>query len=1360
MPQILADHEPERNQTTVSEILDPTVVKHLTDGFATPIVSSLVIASLPYHQLGGAGLERLCYSLLSATGKIPRYFGIPGQAQFGIDLIVSDGGNCTVYQCKNVKSFGAQDLSKVLQHLEDRWLARPHLPRPAEFVLCCPLPLAELKTNEAWTSVQQDFYNRTGVTTQLWDKDFLDARLKRLPDIVADLFSARVAEFFCKLDDWNEDLFRSLIPGSGELKLNRYLEKKAAGQIYVDVALSEKFAQTLKSHGSLLIQGLPGSGKTTTALALAESVGPEAYRVFYINMRRDLSEDVLVRGIRRRLTRPTIFLLDDCHGKYEILEGVQDRLLGITTDQPRGALLVYTARTTPTPKDIPRADYSSFVEDFRKAGAVLEFVPTHELFMNIVSVTRPELTLSQEQLDRIFTVSGRDLFLLDQLLETIKSADEIDRTKPADLFEGTLLRYFGQPTVYRPGFMLLTALAQFDIAPSVADFPYDLRQEDPKATTELLVGADRPVRYFFLHSSAAELIFRALAWSSGISNHAELAALKVAEYFLRSANDPQLPTDFSSVFRNRLKLLSDEKEDYLLKTRFLGDERIYALIDEVFERLSLNTVTFILIVLKDRDPVMLERYRELVDRKVSDGTALKILLVNSSAQFLTFIKREYPSWYSSLQTQFANHGLRQLIEKVGFRSLLRTLASFGGQRDFILDSALDSLSDDQLDGVIERTIDSRLSISNVGWELRELKSTNPSLLEIFERKMSAARYIRLIVATGTVLELFKIVEHSSLPMVEDLIRTLNDEGLDNLIDETISRNRSIGTIHFTLRDLKDANPVILEKLEQRIGARNYLRLIKSAGTIFELFRLIQYSSLRMAAQVIETLDDKTLDILIKRTVATDRSIGTLSLTLWELKRNDPEQLKKLEQRISAERYLYLITGTGTFIELFNIIEHSSRGMAAQLIQTLNDQNVNDLVEKTLAAGRPLGSLAFCLKQLRLSSPEDLNTLQRKIGVERWWNLILANGKMNALSYLIRGMDISFRKKMMKWSEKLSTEDWKRLFLRGNLGDLTLFTRFDESYFLQMYTPDYLESMTPVLESLIHTADWPTLRQSSYRLSQSPNSPFKDHVHSLLTEYLAAIDMASLRFRTFGDAVDCIETLWREFPSKRDSLAASISNILPSENRWYREPNFLASATRLLFILATGESHAEIESQVLTACNKRTVVDILLKAESREVLFFLWNLYSLWFKTEKLPNEQSKAIFKSFVQPEFRVMANRVLQRFQFVNDQSEQEGLLSLFGFLIAGDLSDLNDEDKQAWLAKLSSSSELLNKIETTESFISAAFFLIGLKTLFGKGLDIPTSTISSLMSKVNSYDVQTAALKNLRQLLKTRFRLRHNQF
>ena len=1264
----------DEGETTLSELSDRHLVQHLSTGFSATSALSAVDDSLPYHQLGGPGLERLCYSLISSRGSVPRYFGNPGQEQYGIDLMTTDGDNCVVYQCKNVNSFTRQNMGKALRLFEKKWLGHAQLPRPTKFVLCCPLPLRERKLNEEWTILERKFFEDTGVRIEVWDKEYLDSQLKNLPDIVADMFSDETAERFCELDDWNEDLLRPVRLGSGEPMIKRYLKKKAEGRIYLDARLTEDFTRRLERHRRLLILGLPGSGKTITGLALAESFRAGSYRLFYLNMRRDLSEDMLVKGIRRRLSRPTIFLIDDCHGKYEILEGVQDRLQEVLARQPGRAMMVHIARTTPTPEGMARADRSDFVEEFRKAETVMEFRSTPEVFASIAALTKPDLReLSEERLNRIFTATGRDLFLLDQLIDIIKSPDEIDRLTPEHLFEGALLRYFGQPTVHRPGFMMLTALAQFEIAPAAADFPYDLRREDPRAAQQLLVEADRPVRYFFLHSSAAELVFRALAWNNRIDNHAEAAALKLIEFFSsRPATDPQLPADLSSVLRNRLKLRRDEAEEHLLKSRFLADENIFALVAGTFEHLSLNVIALLLNILKSTDAATLELYRGLVKRKIDDGTALKALAMSFPTQFVQLIKNEYPLWYASLREQFADQGLLQLVRTKELRRLLRILVT-SAKRDFISDNALDSVSD-EFGGLIGRTIASGYSIANIHQELRELKNTNVRLLEKLESKIGAQRYLHLIVSAGTIFELLMLIKYSSLSMAARLIEALDDEMLESLIAKTITTGRSIGTIHLMLRDLKEANIDLLEKLESKIGAQRYLHLIVSAGTIFELFRAIQDSSPSMSLKMIRALDDKTIKALIEETITSGRSIGTLP---------------------------------------------------------------------------------FTLRQLKIFEPDELNRLERLIGVDGWWKLILANGKINVLASLMKYMDTPFRQEMVRASLRITTAQWESLLLRGDLSDLTVFVRVGEGYSPKMFTNALIKRLSQSFEKLIGSADWSALNASVYRLSESPDSQLKHHLQTILDKRLSEVDIDSLRFDTFEEAALCIATLWQKLSSKRDKLVRSIFNILPAEINWYKDESFLRAARKLLFALAASPSQHDVEKRLLSLCNNRNVAALFAHAETLEILLYLWNLYSLWFKCERVVKKDFATSFAAFLDPEIRACVNRILnERLRSNANQLDMKYLVSLCGFLYVGGLADFSPEDKAAWLPDLPPFEELLSKSEGMKSFLVSSFFLIGLGWIFDRQRDIPGFAFSRAISKAIPYEVSTEAFKNLHRLLSKRIR------
>jgi len=1498
----------------VIEIYDRKEFKHLSAGFCSICSeSSWDGSSLPYHELAGPGLERLCYLMLLEQGGIPRYFGKPGQKQYGIDLLVSHGGECTVYQCKNVKSFPLSEMKKALELFEKEWLGRPELPTPKQFVLCCSLPLQERKQNEKWTALERQFHERTGVSVVFWDCNYLDERLKRLPDVVAELFSDRVAERFCNMNDWNKDLFRPVVAGSGEITIDRYLNLKAAGRIYLAPQLAEDFVRKLENNGSLLIRGLPGTGKTTTGLALAESFHQGKHRIFYVNLRYDISEDALVTGIKRRLTRPTIFLLDDCHGKFdEMLDNMQNRVLSFAEMRGRG-LLVFTARTTPTPEGMPRGDYSNFEESLNQNEAILELQPTPDVFRQIITLVKPHFAgLSEERLHKVFEFTGQDLFLLDQLLETISSPDDIDQLEPETLFEETLVRYFGAPTVDHPGFMNLAALAQFDLMPPVSSFrDFDLEKENEKAVKELLVTADRPARYFFLHSSAAELVFRSLAWNDGINDYPELAADYLIEFFKsRRKSDKKLAVDLSNAIWNRLKLTSDENEENRLRGRFLADDGIYALIEDTFEQLPLNLLAVCLIILRSTDAATYERYLDLAQRKIADGTVLEMAITRPLWEigfFLQLVKRYYPPLLSSLQSQLVDRGLRSLIKLTKFQNILLLLAKlaepdnpqWAALLDLIQDSELEeiiqrtiasgrsigtidlalqelkktnpdlldklerkigakrylylitsagtifelfraiqhsslsmagelieALDTEALDTLIAKTIASGRSIGTINWTLRELKETNPDLLEQLERKIGAERHLHLITSAGTIVELFRAIQHSSLLMAGELIEALDAETLDTLIAKTIASGHSIGTIHFTLRELKNTNPDLLDKLERKIGAKRYLDLITSAGTIFELFMIIRDSSLSMAEELIEVLDVEILDTLIAKTIASGRSIGTIDLTLRELKETNPDLLEQLERKIGAKRYLHLITSAGTIFELFRAIQYSSPSMAeglieafdteildtliaktiasgrsigtidltlrelkntnpvlldklerkigakrhlhlitsagtifelfmvikdsslsmaGALIEALDAEALDTLIAKTIASGRSIGTINLTLWELKKANPDLLEQLERKIGAKRWWQLICANGTMRILTQISQRMDESFKWELEQDSQALSLDDWQKLLLRGDFADLAHFVKWAASYFPELSTPTFLRRFKPTFETLIGRDGWEVLDQGQALLIKAPSFPIKPYLLSLVRDYLAPVEQGSLCFSSFDEAIHCIHLLWHVCQSRRQELTNSLLTILPEEEVWYVDEKFLRSARLLFFILANPQAPPDDARRVLAMGNSGEVASLCVEATTLDIFLYLWNLYSLWFEWEKAEENT----FATFLNSEIRNIISDVLTtRFQTHADEAETDNLIALVGLLSFITGLDFSPAEKARWLSKLPSFDELLSRAEA-KTFIPGFFFLFGLEYIFDRADSVPQQTWLGLLLKAEEYPEKFAASEYLHNLV-----------
>jgi hypothetical protein len=136
----VSDSAPDPQPRALQEI-QAWQIPHLREHFSCGAAGQLdPWDALPYTKLGGPGLERLCFRLLLADRKVPRYFGDNGRAQFGIDLIVSDGRNCTVYQCKNHSAFELAEFQKLLTKFEEEWLIeRPGLPKPTQFIIVWPV---------------------------------------------------------------------------------------------------------------------------------------------------------------------------------------------------------------------------------------------------------------------------------------------------------------------------------------------------------------------------------------------------------------------------------------------------------------------------------------------------------------------------------------------------------------------------------------------------------------------------------------------------------------------------------------------------------------------------------------------------------------------------------------------------------------------------------------------------------------------------------------------------------------------------------------------------------------------------------------------------------------------------------------------------------------------------------------------------------------------------------------------------------------------------------------------------------------------------------------------------------------------
>ena len=468
--------------------------------------------NLPYAKLLGPGFERLCYELLVTEGHSPRFFGRSGQRDYGVDIIVETGGTRTVYQCKNLTASPSwTEVRDAVTKFESDWLDEAGLPHPDAYVYCCPHPLDDSDLGKSWTLFKDEFMMRTGVNINFWDKHILDTRLRRLPDIVDGLFSGSYAEHFCKRDDWLDDPWSRVCWGEARhASITRFLDKHRNGAIHVAESDEERFQDILSTSSVLAIRGLPGSGKTLTGLELVCRLRVPIRKIYYATFKDQPELNRLWKSVSRRQSLPAVLFLDDCHMNLEQTGIVLRRLHPELSDPKRFVKLVLVLRDLPGSSSEKVLDIPDWLVQLEQSGLVIDMKTDLKRTYAVTVHLRPELTgLSKHRRERLHHITGGDLMLLDEILKTIWSPQELDTMNPERIHNSVRSQYFSGnfqlPTILR-----LACLAQFELTP-VASFLEDGWQTGEKTLAKpLMTELFGPPRYQFLHSSLAELVLQSL----------------------------------------------------------------------------------------------------------------------------------------------------------------------------------------------------------------------------------------------------------------------------------------------------------------------------------------------------------------------------------------------------------------------------------------------------------------------------------------------------------------------------------------------------------------------------------------------------------------------------------------------------------------------------------------------------------------------------------------------------------------------------------------------------------------------------------------------------------------------------------
>jgi hypothetical protein len=529
-----------------------------------------------------------------------------------------------------------------------------------------------------------------------------------------------------------------------------------------------------------------------------------------------------------------------------------------------------------------------------------------------------------------------------------------------------------------------------------------------------------------------------------------------------------------------------------------------------------------------------------------------------------------PSLLVALESRIGAERLLKLIVANGTLFELFMILQHSSNR--YRTALLDKLDEQVAAALVDKTIAARRSIGTLGLALRKLGDTNASLqkdispLETLEACVGAARVLHLIVANGTLFELLGVLQYASPSFGNAVLDAVDDPTVTALVDKTIAAGRSIATMNLALRELGRKHQSLLTRLESRIGATRFLRLIVANGTLVDLFKVLEHVSPSFRTDLLELVDEPTAAALVDRTIATSRSIGTVNLTLRELGQLDASSptgetpLEALESRIGAGAFLRLIVANGTLFELFRVLQNVSPSFRTALLLALDESTAARLVDKTIAAQQSIETLGFTLRALA-RKPEQRRLLETVISPGGWWRLLVGAGTLHSLMDFLENMSPEGRRDLISNAVSVGREGWRALICRSYFNNAVDFLAGPLRNFDDDTETVFSATMESVTEQLAAAATWREL--STARLDLLGDSPAATSLRKAWQSRIAGIGPDALLGLDFIEAINGFVLAWEQRPDLRGELCKHFEQIIPSSSNWPRKSGEIA---RFRFIL--------------------------------------------------------------------------------------------------------------------------------------------------------------------------------------------------
>lgn len=1324
--------------------LPPERTAHIRNHFPKPFSEAPFRIDLPYALLGGEGFERLCALLLIADGQTPRYFGKRGTADYGVDVIVSDGAGCVVYQCKNVATYKRGDLSRWLNTFAQAWLIeRPHLPKPQKYVLLCPL---DLRNKDDVEIAQSNFSRDYDVLVEIWQKTMLDERLKRLPDTVSDLFSATIADFFCSLGrHWDDGFTAPLAPsGRGARAIDRFLKLQEEARFAHDENVLEERLDLIEDEGLVAFIGPSGAGKTMAALELASAMAEHGWRPWHVDM-RNVDPARLYESIERRAVRPSVFVLDDCHLAPDQTHGLMTRIR--TAGLNKRARLILTVTTTAISGDVAVDDgaVSRFVDEDIEPQQQINVHPKRDMYRRIVATARPDLgEISTKTTEHLIATTAGNLFLLDEALRATTDTETgtpvtLDSITFETLQKETMERYFGERFPSAPAIRRIAAVAQFDVS-----VPKAMIEEPPSILrNRMLVSTGPPPAWLFTHAALAELIYCALSNGETESDRNHFAIDAIIGHVLLGTFADHWVDRLTQILRTRLKLV----DDLPLKQRLLRDERLLRALHVPDLSIPLSTVALACFLSYDGiDP---SPYRELLFGRIKDcltgaikisgddtrvlGSALRTLRLVDAERFATIFE------ISNAELCVLNLGAHV--------DLLATMSIFGCVTPDFADRLIEALDRDTLDTLVKKTIDGARSVRTISLALRELgeRDKDQRQLAAFEARLGVDRMMLLIAKRTDLSAMMKILENVTPEFAVQLIAELDPDVLDALVKRTIEEGRSVATIGLALRELgdRDKDQRQLAAFETRFGTGRMISLIRERADLPTMMKILENVTPGFATQLIEALNSDILDALVKKTIDEGRSVRTIGFALRELgdRDKDQRQLAAFEARLGTDRMISLIRERADLRAAGGIFDNVTPGFATQLMEALDFGTIDALINNTIS------SKALNIRNLPFNR-RLFAYLQNKMDGETWWRLILGCGDLGALSSILVALGPKAGVALLAVLKDSKQEDWATILERTNSYGFSIFCVNAMPALSPTAHTTFEDASVVNMSSVIARSTWSELAIGHTAvLGLQCESRAKAAFLEQFAVKIAAVDLISPpTFDDLATAANFIQILWQQRTKDRATLAGSVFHILPKHNEWPLDQQRLTGARLLLALSQSEEMPQQTAEKIFGACATLPQQFKITSCDAMSLFLFLFNVWAVLIA-------RAPADVKNLVASQDEKLWTGLLERidaFANTHDDEQKLNLLALVGLLeFTGVFSKEKLDGRVRGVVR---GFPILLKAADKHRAVTRFFAFRGLDLIGPRHVVNSRERIDRLLSDLSEYEIQTPALHLIREHLSSR--------